>query len=222
MVNVKLHRMISEGEHQEQDFKFCINDSRKIARSLVAFANTDGGRLLIGVKDNGNVAGVRSDEEYYMVEAAAKLYSKPIINFETRQWHSEGKTVLEIFIPQSEERPHYAKDDTGKWLAYIRKEDENILASRILLEVWKRKKSPRGAFIRFSDDDRLLLNILNDTPILSLSKYARQARIPRRKAERILINLISVGVINLDTTNEGVRFRLVDDFSIETFEANFK
>lgn len=45
------------------DFKFEISDSKKIARSLVAFANTDGGRLLIGVKDNGVISGIRSEEE---------------------------------------------------------------------------------------------------------------------------------------------------------------
>ena len=75
-----IKKLISEGEHQQLDFKFEISDSRKIAKTLVAFANTDGGTLLIGVKDNGNIAGIRSDEEYYMVEAAATMYCKPSIN----------------------------------------------------------------------------------------------------------------------------------------------
>ena len=48
-----IHALIAEGEHQQQDFKFEISDARKIAKTLSAFANTDGGRLLIGVKDNG-------------------------------------------------------------------------------------------------------------------------------------------------------------------------
>ena len=56
-----IQKKIREGEHQQQDFKFRIDDSKKIAVSLVAFANTDGGRLLIGVKDNGRIAGCRTD-----------------------------------------------------------------------------------------------------------------------------------------------------------------
>ena len=68
-----IHALIAEGEHQQQDFKFEISDARKIAKTLSAFANTDGGRLLIGVKDNGRIAGVRSEEEKYMIEAAAQL-----------------------------------------------------------------------------------------------------------------------------------------------------
>ena len=60
-----IHTLIAEGEHQQQDFKFEISDARKIAKTLSAFANTDGGRLLIGVKDNGKIEGVRSEEEKY-------------------------------------------------------------------------------------------------------------------------------------------------------------
>ena len=45
-----IEELISQGEHQQQDFKFEVSDSKKIARTLSAFANTDGGRLLIGVK----------------------------------------------------------------------------------------------------------------------------------------------------------------------------
>ena len=50
-----IHALIAEGEHQQQDFKFEISDARKIAKTLSAFSNTDGGRLLIGVKDNERI-----------------------------------------------------------------------------------------------------------------------------------------------------------------------
>ena len=76
-----IHTLIAEGEHQQQDFKFEISDARKIAKTLSAFANTDGGRLLIGVKDNGKIAGVRSEEEKYMIEAAAQLYCVPEVEY---------------------------------------------------------------------------------------------------------------------------------------------
>jgi predicted HTH transcriptional regulator len=72
-----LRDMLNEGEHQQQDFKFRVDDARKIARTLVAFANTDGGRLLIGVKDNGKVVGVNAEEDFYVAEAAARVHSKP-------------------------------------------------------------------------------------------------------------------------------------------------
>ena len=52
-----IQNLIAEGEHQMLDFKFEISDSKRIARSLAAFANTDGGRLLVGVKDNVPLPG---------------------------------------------------------------------------------------------------------------------------------------------------------------------
>ena len=125
---------------------------KKIARSLVAFANTDGGRLLIGVKDNGNIAGVRSDEEYYMVESAAKIYSKPPIDFTTRQHTIDGKTILEVIIEPSKEKPHFAKDEEGKWWAYFRKDDENKLATKVMIEVWKAQNSPKGILNNYSEN----------------------------------------------------------------------
>ena len=72
-----IQNLIEEGEHEHQDFKFKISDARKIARSISAFANNSGGHLLIGVKDNGKVVGVESDEEIYMIEQAASMYCQP-------------------------------------------------------------------------------------------------------------------------------------------------
>ena len=111
---VYLQQLIAEGEHQQQDFKFEISDARKIARSLSAFSNTDGGRLLIGVKDNGRIAGVRSEEEIYMIEAAAKLYCRPNVEISVQTYEVDGKTVLVAEIPKAEQKPVQVQDETGK------------------------------------------------------------------------------------------------------------
>jgi len=211
-MNSKLIKMIAEGEHQRQDFKYCINDSRKIARSMVAFANTDGGRLLLGIRDNGSVAGVQSDEEYYMAEAAAKLYSKPPINFHTIQWTIDGKSVLEIIIQKRADMPHSAQNEEGKWLVYIRKDDQNIVAPAILLKVWEQKKNPVGVHIRFSEQEKRLLSLLLTDQNLSLNQFAVRAKLPRWKGEKILVKLIVIGVVGMEINVSGTRFFLRDDF----------
>ena len=91
-----IRQLVTEGEHCHQDFKFEISDARKIARSISAFANTEGGRLLVGVKDNGKIAGIRSEEEIYMIEAAASMYCQPKVQIETHTYIAEGRTVLNI------------------------------------------------------------------------------------------------------------------------------
>ena len=179
---------------------------------MVAFANTDGGRLLLGVRDNGSVAGVKSDEEYYMAEAAAKLYSKPPITFQTQQWQIEGKSVLEIKIPPRSEIPHSAQNESGDWRVYIRKEDQNIVAPGILLKVWEQQKNPRGVFIRFSEQEKTMLSLLDSTQRLSLNQFSRLAKLPRIKGERLLVKLIVIGVVGMEITESGARFFLRDDF----------
>lgn len=194
-VNSYITKLIQQGEHQQQDFKYCITDSKKIARSLVAFANTDGGRLLVGVKDNGRIAGVRSDEEYYMIESAAKMYSKPPIEFTAHQHFVEGKTVLEVIIEPSIEKPHFARDDEGKWWAYFRKGDENRRANKIMIEVWKRQKSTNGILITYSDSEKCLLDYLETNEKISVSKFARIAHLNYKKAEQIIINFRTLNIL---------------------------
>lgn len=208
----KLLHMIQQGEHLKQDFKFCINDSRKIAKSLVAFANTHGGKLLVGVKDNGNIAGVKSDEEYYMVEAAASLYSNPQISFTTTQWVVDGKTVLEINIEPSHLKPHFAKDDSGKWIAYIRNKDENIVVNRVQVEVWKKEKSPKGIFISYSKDEKFLVDYLSNHPSITISKFIRLSQINRNKALNILSNFVFLNIIIINASKKTTSVGLNHNF----------
>ena len=104
-----IRQLIEQGEHQQLDFKFEINDAKKIARTLSAFSNSDGGKLLIGVKDNGKITGIRSEEEYHMMEAAAQLYCKPSVAFKVRRWTILGKTILEVDIPRTDRKPCLAR-----------------------------------------------------------------------------------------------------------------
>jgi len=200
--------MIAKGEHQKQDFKFAVNDSKKIARSLSAFANTDGGRLLLGVKDNGKIAGVESDEEYYMIEAAAKIHCKPNVPFETRKWEVEGKTVLEIIIPKSKKKPHSAPDKEGKPKAYVRVKDQNIVANRILIEVWKKEREGIGGMLKIKYAESKLLTYLELNGYITFSKFCGMARISPRKAEKILINLIHMKVLVMDITEKQIFYKM--------------
>ncbi len=203
--------MIAEGEHQHLDFKFEISDSKKIARSFSAFANTDGGKLLIGVKDNGAIAGVRSEEEYYMVEAAAEMYCKPAVKFETREWGYQGKVVLEVDIPKSEQRPHLAPGKDGKWMAYLRVHDENRLANDVLIRVWKNRKKKQGVKLRYSENEKKLLDYLEENQSITLTKFCKIARLTRFQAKKILVDLISIEVVDMEFTDKLIVYRLATE-----------
>ena len=190
-----IKKLIKSGEHQQLDFKFEISDSRKISKTLVAFSNTDGGTLLIGVKDNGKIAGVRSEEEFYMVQAAAGMYCKPEISFESKRWVVNGKTVLEIIIPKGTNYPYFAQTEPDKWLAYIRIKDENILATAVHLKVWKNKTHDSGILMEYSGKVKKLMEYLEFYQSISVSKFCRTAFLPKSAAENILADLIYFGLI---------------------------
>jgi predicted HTH transcriptional regulator len=205
-----IQKLILQGEHQKQDFKFQVNDSRKIAKSISAFANTNGGKLLIGIKDNGNIAGVRSEEEFYMIQAASEMYCKPRIDFAHRTWNVEGKTVLEIDIPSIDNKPCYALSENEKWLAYIRYKDQNILANIIQLKFWKRMNRDAGTFIRYSDKERILLDFLNHNAFINLKTYCKIASIPKYLAENLIVNLMITGIVEMVQNEKNTWFRLKD------------
>lgn len=200
--------LIAEGEHQRQDFKFEISDARKIAKTLSAFANTDGGRLLIGVKDNGKIAGVRSDEEQYMIEAAAQMYCQPEVDYTMQTFHAEGRSVLVVQIEQSPQKPVYAKDETGKLLAYLRIKDENILATPVHLRVWQQSGSPRGELITYTEREQLLLDLLEENDSLSLNRYCKLAHLSRRAAEHLLAKFIRFEIVEPVFEGHKFHFRL--------------
>ena len=203
-----IHTLIAEGEHQQQDFKFEISDARKIAKTLSAFANTDGGRLLIGVKDNGKIAGVRSEEEKYMIEAAAQLYCVPEVEYTMQTYIVEGRQVLVVTIEETLHKPVYAKDKTGKPLAYLRIKDENILATPIHLRVWQQSDNPRGELIRYTEREQILLDQLEHGTLLSLNRYCRQTGISRRAAEHLLAKFVRYGIAEPVFENHKFYFRM--------------
>lgn len=205
-----IHTLIAEGEHQQLDFKFEISDARKIARTLSAFSNTDGGRLLVGVKDNGRISGVRSDEEFYMVESAASLYCKPEVHFETRNHQVEGKNVLEIFIPPVERKPVYARDQDNRWMAFIRIADENILANIIQLEVWKEEHKKRGKLLEFTRSEEFLLRYLGQAKGPSLKTMQRDTGFQRKELVSLLTKLVRFDVVEMQFREGSTQFLLKD------------
>jgi len=210
-----LRKLIAEGENQQLDFKYCITDSRKIARTLSAFSNTDGGRLLIGVRDNGSLAGIRSDEEIYMVDTAAHLFCRPEITYTVKQHTAGTKTILEVEVAKGNKRPYQVKDEEGKWRAYFRHGDQNLIANRVLLQVWRKEEQKSGVKVRFSDAEMKLLDYLRENGSVSLSKFRKISGIPSSRAESILANLIIFRVLILKASEKGFSYLLNPDLPSE-------
>ena len=214
-----LKNLISGGENQHLDFKYCISDCRKISRTLSAFANSDGGRLLIGVRDNKSIAGVRSDEEYYMIETAASLFCKPEIQVSIKQHLAEGKTILEVEVSKGNKKPYLSKGEDGRWLAYFRHGDQNLLANNVLLQLWRKDEREKGVLIRFGKPEKSLMEYLKVNGKISISGFRKLAKIPSRRAEKIIVNLMLCDVLEMNISEKGFTYSLckkVEDISEKT------
>ena len=199
--------LIGEGEHQQQDFKYRISDARKLAKSVSAFANTDGGRLLIGVRDDGNMSGVRSEEEIYMMHQAAYRYCHPEASIKFDTYHVDGRAIVVATVPPSDKRPICAigEDDNPK--AYIRIADENIVASPVHLAIWREMQSEQGSVMTYSDAVRTLLDALKGQQ-LTLNQLVRRSGIQRYKVINLLARLVRFNIVQWQYTDQQFVFCL--------------
>lgn len=202
--------LIEQGEGLQLDFKFEISDAAKIARSLVAFANTKGGKLLVGVKDNGAIAGVRSEEEIYMIQNAAQRFCKPEILFSTREWNLEGKKVLEVEIPVSRKSPHKAPDHQGLYKAYIRHEDQNQLANGVMMKLWKKDNSDESITITYDDTIQEIMQHLNNNELTDIKTIQYISGLSKHQTEDIVSDLIIMELVELFFKEDKAYYRLKD------------
>jgi hypothetical protein len=202
-----IEELVAQGEHQQQDFKFLISDARKIARSISAFANRDGGRLLIGVKDNGTIAGVRNEEDIYVVEQAAARYCRPPQQIEFTAFNAgTGTLVIRASIAKAGRRPVMAQDTDRKWKAYYRIADENIVAHPLMVRAWQLRESPgaNGTLFSLSDNESNLLRLLDssDRP-LSAREIAISLHMPAVTADNLIVRMASLGIVDFIYNGNG-------------------
>lgn len=202
--------LILRGESQTLDFKFEISDAKKIAKTLVAFSNTNGGTLLVGVKDNGSIAGVRTEEEIFMVDSAAKMYSNPPIQYKVESWYTKGKQILEVIISQGKKKPYFAQEKNGKWKSYVRVFDQNFLANNVLVRYWK-EKDIRNVELKYTREIEFLLEFLNDYPRITIDEFCKRAEITKKTAENILVDLLILNIIELKINDNIFYYKLTNN-----------
>ncbi|WP_262245606.1 AlbA family DNA-binding domain-containing protein [Parapedobacter soli] len=190
--------LILQGEGEQLDFKNKISNCGKIAKTLVAFANTKGGKLLVGVADDGTIKGVKSeDEEKYMLQHAGQHYCRPTIDLHFTEVYVDDKLVLVGEVPESDLKPHYALDDNGKWWVYVRVGDKSLLAGKVVVDVLHQSNRPEGVQFSFTEKEKALMEYVHTHTRSNLPELCSHLQLSRRRTQRILVNLIVAGVIEV-------------------------
>lgn len=189
--------LVAEGEHSRQDFKLTIDNAHKIAHSVSAFANAEGGHLLIGVKDNGTMAGVRNEEDIYVVEQAARLYCRPSVEVEFTAYSvGVNIVVIKANIPKALSKPIRCQEADGRWRAYYRVADENIVAHPLMVKAWE-ATTP----VRFSLDatvEQLMAFVDSRPEGVSSQDIALALGMSQRRADNLVVNLVRSGLLSFE------------------------
>lgn len=192
----ELQRLIWQGENDQVDFKQRVTQPEKIARTMVSFANTRGGTILIGVKDNGTVTGIDPEEEKHTLQLAADFYCNPPILLTFEELEAERRIVLKVTIPESTTKPHFAKIKEDEWRGYVRVKDTSVQTSKMVNKVLEHE-APRFERLHLDRHENAALEMLQKQPRLTLKQYMKAANLSERRAYRILVKLVIHGYLRL-------------------------
>ncbi|MEM6844032.1 MAG: ATP-binding protein [Bacteroidota bacterium] len=197
----KLRKLIHRGEGERLDFKQKITDSYKIAKTISSFANTKGGKILVGVRDDKTILGVDPEEEKYMLETAAEFYCDPPVTLHFREIEDEEEEiiVLEVTIPESQEKPHFVRDKNDQRLVYIRQRDKSIPAGKTMIDLMRKGElsDNQVSIANLDHNERKLLSFLERHERVTLKQFMQIVNISRRRALRILHHLTREGAIRM-------------------------
>lgn len=209
-----VQQLVDQGEHVHQDFKYVINDARKIARSISAFANNDGGSLLIGVKDNGVIAGIRNEEDVYVVEQAAALYCRPSQHVEFEAFKcGGGVVVIRATVQAAHHRPVFVDEGNKQLRAYFRVADENIVAHPLMVKAWRLADDENAdKSLTLTDDDSRLLGIIfqNNDPGISPEALISHVMMSQQTLQNTLVRLLALNLITFVHNGHGFLITAVD------------
>jgi predicted HTH transcriptional regulator len=210
MTSRQLQGIIELGESDTVEFKRKFSGFEKIAKEMIALANTRGGLLLIGVDDNGTVVGVESEKhEIELISTAGEFYSEPAIDADIEVIEIEGVDVIVVRIPESQNKPHRlvaaetngsAPPDTRDTRVYIRQGERSMLASREVVRVLEASsKDAPPLRIEIGNIERTLFEYLEQNGRITLREFRHLVNISERRASRTLVRLVRAGLIRIFT-----------------------
>lgn len=185
------------GETEFQDFKETISSERKIAKTMGSLANTKGGTIWVGVRDNRTFRSIDPLGEQHRLEQAAEHFCNPPLELEFKVHRIGTYRILEVTVPESHQKPVYSLREDDQWMVYIRVKDESMLATKTMVEVLERQSSEEPITIELGSKEQFLLDYLNEHPHITLKEYSDLMNLGLRRARRIVVNLLAAGLIRV-------------------------
>jgi len=199
----ELKKLVSRGEGTTLEFKRKASWPEKIVREMIAFANTSGGVLLLGVNDDGQLTGLKHPEgEAWVVQQALQKCKPALPIKETFISLGDARHIIRYDIAESKTKPHYLVHGEKKE-AFVRVNDQSIRASREVREIARRSNSAKDIRFHYGDHEQLLMRYLANEPFITLNKFMEVSGLKRFHASRKLVLLVLANVLRITPHEKG-------------------
>ncbi len=206
-----IRQLVLKGENERLEFNLKANHPEKIIREIVAFANTKGGYLMVGVSDDRKIVGLKYPEEArYEIDRALQRYCKPALSFSPVTVSTPDNRKLLIYkIPKSETLPHFIENSAGERKAYFRIGENSIQASPELCTILRQSNNVKNTAFTYGETEHKLMQILDVEQTITVDSFATKANISRKRAADILVLMVLAKVIRIHPSDTGDRFSRV-------------
>jgi len=209
----ELLHLIEEGENIQCEFKRHFTTHEKIAKEMIAFANTKGGVILFGVNDDRTVVGVESEKaEAEMIKDTANNYCEPPIDYRLDYINFNGKEVVAITIPESNNKPHRIQDyldsfDINKAVVMIRVNDKSLRASKEMVRIM-RANTNNSALKKYTigQNEKTVFAYLAKKEKISVKELSNLVNISERRASRTLVKMVRANLLVIHTKENGEEY----------------
>jgi predicted HTH transcriptional regulator len=215
-----VNRLIEQGEGFTIEFKRKVSTPEKIARALIAFANTKGGHILFGVDDNGSIVGVESEKsEAALILEAGTVFCEPEILPAIDIVPFSGKDVIVATVMESADKPHYftgpgngSPENSEGTRVYIRVNDKTVMASKEVVKILRNERADAPPVrIEFGENEKRLFQYLDAHERITAKEFSNLVNISEHRASRILVGLVRAGVVRIHTLERTDFFTLAYD-----------
>ena len=198
--HLRIKEWIMAGEGRELEFKTRVPAPQKMAKTVCAFANTRGGHIVVGVMDDGEIVGIVDEEvEKKLLLEAANYYCEPPVSIHFETYMENYLMVLVAKIDESEQKPHSILQK-GEEQVYIRVNAESVMASKAVIkvlanEIISERQPPRALNSR----EKALIARIEERGRITVKEYAQRMNLSKRRARRMLVDLVNEGIIRVHT-----------------------
>jgi len=209
----ELIELIEEGESLHCEFKRKFSTHEKIAREMIAFANTKGGYILFGIDDNKEIVGVESEksETDFIIDAATN-YCEPPLECYIEYIEMYGKEIVVVEIPESEKKPHRLQDylpqfDINKATVLIRVKDKSVQASKEMIRIMRaRYKGLKLTKYSIGPNERTVFDYLSKNEVITVKTLSELVNISERRASRTLVKMVRANLLMIHTKDNGEEY----------------